>query len=96
VKPSDSGDASLGTCAWVACGAARTVSVQRTAATVSGRRAGSLRIATLHLGVEGRQRRAHELPDLPVCRDPTQIERGRDLRHPRCQELMHLADVLDL
>src|SRR6266705_5734330 len=95
-RPNDSRRASSVTCAWVAGGTARAISAQTTTATVSGRRAGSLRIAALQLGMEGRQRRAHELGDLPLCRDATGIERARHLRLPGRQELMHVADVLDL
>ena len=65
-------------------------------ATVSGRRAGSLGIAAIQLRMERRQRRAHELRDLALCRDAMGIERARERRLAGCQELMHLADVLYL
>ena len=65
-------------------------------ATVSGQRAGSLGIAAFQLGMEGRQRRAHELRDLALCRDAIGIERAREPRLPGRQQLMHVADVLYL
>ena len=65
-------------------------------ATVSGQRAGSLGIAAFQLGMEGRQRRAHELRDLALCRDAMGIERAREPRLPGRQQLMYVADVLYL
>jgi hypothetical protein len=46
--------------------------------------------------MERRQRRAHELRDVPLRRDAPGIERARHLRLAGRQELMHVADVLDL
>jgi len=46
--------------------------------------------------MENRQRRAHELRDLSLCRDAPRIERAGDLRLPERQELVHVTDVLDL
>ena len=83
-------------CAWVACGTARAIRAQTATATVSGQRAGSLGIAAFQLGMEGRQRRAHELRDLALCRDAMGIERAREPRLPGRQQLMHVADVLYL
>ena len=95
-RPSDSGVISLVICACVACGAARTVSAQTAIAAVIQRRAGRLGIAAFQLGMEGRQRHSHELPDLALGRDARGIECAREFRLPGRQELMHLSDVLDL
>src|SRR5437870_13864026 len=91
-RPSDSGDSSLIICAWVACGTARAISAQTATATVSGRGAGNLGIAARQLGMERRQRRAHELRDLALSGDATGIERARELPRQGRQELLHLAD----
>ena len=42
------------------------------------------------------QRRAHELPYLPLCPDATGIERARNPGLSAGEELMHLADVVYL
>src|SRR5262249_21629540 len=90
------GGDSLVVCAWLAYGTASTMSAQPTAAIASGRRAGRLGISILQLRMKRAQRRAHELPDLPLCPDATGIERARHVRLSERQELMHLTDVLDL
>jgi hypothetical protein len=46
--------------------------------------------------MKDRQRGAHELRNLALCPDAGGIERARHLRLPERQELMHVADVLEL
>src|SRR5438132_11389560 len=94
-RPSDSGDSSLIICAWVACGTARAIRAQTATATGSGQRAGSLGIAAFQLGMEGRQRRAHELRDLALCREAMGIESAREPRLAGCPKLMHVAEWSD-
>src|SRR5215468_1619809 len=87
-RPSDSGLISSIAWASVACGRASAINAQTTTA--------NLRIAALHLGMERRQRPSHELSDLALGRDAGGIERACELPVAARQELMHLADVLDL
>jgi hypothetical protein len=72
------------------------MSAETMTATVSGRQAGGLRIEVLHLGMEDRQRRAHELRHLPLRRDATGVERACERWLAERQELVHVADVLEL
>ena len=72
------------------------MSAETTTATANGRRAGGLRIAVLLPGMKDRQRCAHEFCDLTVCRDATWIERARELRVAEREELLHVANVLEL
>jgi hypothetical protein len=53
-------------------------------------------MAVLQLGMENRQRRAHELRHLPVRRDATGVERAGERRLPERQQPVHVADVLEL
>jgi len=46
--------------------------------------------------MKDRQRGAHELRDLSLRRDAAGIERARELRVAEGQELMHVANVLEL
>ena len=72
------------------------MSAQRRTATVGGRQAGRLRMTVLQPGMKDRQRGAHEFRDIPLRRDATRIERARELRVAERQELMHVANVLEL
>ena len=65
-------------------------------ATVDGREAGRLRMAVLQPGMKDRQRGAHEFRDLSLRRNATGIEGARELRVAQRQELMHVANVLEL
>jgi hypothetical protein len=53
-------------------------------------------MTVLQPGMKDRQRGAHEFRDIPLRRDATRIERARELRVAERQELMHVANVLEL
>ena len=72
------------------------MSAQTRTATVGGPQAGRLRMAVLQPGMKDRQRGAHEFRDLSLRRDATGIEGARQLRVAHHQELMHVANVLEL
>lgn len=72
------------------------MTAQTRTATVGGRQAGRLRMAVLHPDMKDCQRGAHELRDLSLRRDAAGIERARELRVAEGQELMHVANVLEL
>src|SRR5262249_356574 len=95
-RPSDSGETSLVICAWAAYGTATALSAQTATAAVSRRIARNLRISPPQPGMERRQRPAHEARDLALCCDAGRTHRGRERRIAGPQQLVHLADVLDL
>jgi hypothetical protein len=95
-KPDVSGGGSPVVWARVASGTTRTRSAERTTATVSGRPAGGLGIGGLQLGMEDRERRAHELRHLPMRGDAARIERAGERWLPERQQPVHVADVLEL
>jgi hypothetical protein len=95
-KPGVSEGASTVVWARVAGGTTKTSSAETTTATASGRPAGGLRIAALQLRMEDRQRRAHEVRHLPLRRDATGVERAGERWLPERQQLVHVADVLEL
>jgi hypothetical protein len=72
------------------------MSAQTRTATVGGRQTRRLGMAVLHPGMKDRQRCAHEFRDFPLRRDATGIEGARELRVAERQELMDVADVLEL
>ena len=65
-------------------------------ATAGGRQAGRLRMAVLQSDMKNRQRGPHEFRDSSLRRDATGIERAPELRVADHQELMHVANVLEL